>query len=106
MVIRGQNSSTLFFRLDAPSRTVSVGDRVSRLTALEFEVLKILAENAPRSVAYDDLLKAVWGSHATRKKHYLKLYVHYLRSKLEDDPTHPRLILNERHRGYRLALPS
>ncbi len=91
------------FKLDAPSSTVSIGRRVVRLTSLEFEVLRVLVENAPRLVTYDDLLTAVWGAHATDKKNYLKLYVHYLRSKLEEDPSRPSLIVNERHQGYRLA---
>ena len=48
----------------------------------------------------------MWGAHASEKRNYLKLYVFYLRSKLEDDPSRPALILNERSQGYRLALAS
>ena len=93
-------------RLDSASHTASISDRVVRLTVLEFELLRVLVENAPRVVSYDDLLTTVWGGHASDKKNYLKLYVFYLRSKLEDDPSHPALILNERSRGYRLSLAS
>ncbi len=93
-------------KLDPRSRTVSIGDRVERLTTLEFDLLRVLVENAPRPVDYHNLLSAVWGSHATDKKNYLKLYVYYLRSKLENDPSSPSLILNERRRGYRLAYPN
>ena len=88
--------------LDFPSNTVSIGDRVVRLTPLEFELLRVLVENSPDLVAYDDLLTSVWGPHAASRKNYLKLYVYNLLSKLEDDPAHPRLIVNERLQGYRL----
>ena len=97
---------TLPFRMDAPSSTVTIGDRVVRLTGIEFDLLRALGESAPWIVTYDTLLTAVWGAHASDKKNYLKLYVFYLRSKLEEDPSRPSLILNERQRGYRLALPS
>lgn len=106
MHIAEQYPRTIPIRLDDPSSTVTIGDRVVRLSALEFELLRVLVENAPRLVTYDDLLKAVWGTHATDKKNYLKLYVFYLRSKVEEDPSHPSLILNERQQGYRLALAS
>ena len=93
-------------KLYARSRTVAIGDRVIRLTPLEFDVLHVLLENAPDLISYDRLLGAIWGSHATGKISYLKLYVHYLRSKLELDPSNPVLILNERGKGYRLAWPA
>ena len=92
------------FRMDTPSSTVTIGDRVVRLTGIEFDLLGVLRESAPRLVTYDTLLTAVWGAHAADKRNYLKLYVFYLRSKLEDDPLCPSLILNERQHGYRLAL--
>ncbi|MFH1560077.1 MAG: winged helix-turn-helix domain-containing protein [Chloroflexota bacterium] len=94
------------FRLDVRSRTVAINERVVHLTHLEFAVLYALMENAPGLVSYARLLDTIWGSHATEKRNYLRLYVHYLRSKLEDDPSHPMLILNERRKGYRLALPA
>ena len=78
---------TIGMNLDFPSNTVSIGDRVVRLTPLEFELLRVLVENSPDLVAYDDLLTSVWGPHAASRKNYLKLYVYNLRSKLEDDPS-------------------
>ncbi len=106
MHIAERDHVTAPVRLDSASHTVSISDRVVRLTVLEFELLRVLVENAPRVVSYDDLLTTVWGGHASDKKNYLKLYVFYLRSKLEDDPSNPALILNERSQGYRLSLAS
>ena len=101
----GQRADSILLKLDAQHRTATLGDRVVRLSALEFAVLRVLVENAPRFVSYDDLLTAVWGPHATHKKNYLKLYVYYLRSKMEPDPARPQLIVNERQKGYRLVWP-
>ena len=106
MHIAESSARTIPLRMDSSSYTVAIGDRIVRLTALEFELLRVLADNAPRLVTYDDLLTAVWGAHASDKRNYLKLYVFYLRSKLEEDPSHPALILNERQYGYRLAMAS
>ena len=97
-----RRADTQPIRLEPHDRTVAIGDRVVRLSTLEFEVLRVLVENAPRCISYQELLTAVWGSHAAQKKNYLKLYVYYLRSKLEDGSSQP-LIVNERQRGYRLA---
>ena len=92
-------------KLHARSRIVTIGDRAVHLTPLEFEVLHALVDSAPDLLSYERLLGTIWGSHATGKISYLKLYIYYLRSKLELDPSNPVLILNERGKGYRLAWP-
>ena len=55
MHIAERDHVTAPVRLDSASHTVSISDRVVRLTVLEFELLRVLVENAPRVVSYDDL---------------------------------------------------
>jgi hypothetical protein len=50
------------------------------------------------------LLSTVWGEAFVDDKHYLRMYIGYLRAKLEDDASHPEYLQNEWGTGYRLAL--
>ena len=84
--------------------TVTLRGKSIRLSPLEYEVLQVLARAAPQMVSYQDLLEAVWGYGSGDKRNYLKLYIRYLRVKLEEDPASPKLIINERGKGYRLAV--
>lgn len=104
-------------RAGSPSETVlTVGDvtidigkhEVTRdgepvhLTPTEFDLLRVLATNAGRVLMHRQLLEQVWGGYAAENAPQLRVYINYLRRKLENDPAHPRLILTEPGIGYRL----
>jgi two-component system KDP operon response regulator KdpE len=76
------------------------------LTALEYRLLYHLVRNAGHVLPREALLGRVWGDEYRDQSDYLKVYISRLRSKLEDDPDHPRYILTERGLGYRCARPS
>ncbi|MFN8556264.1 MAG: response regulator transcription factor [Dehalococcoidia bacterium] len=75
------------------------------LTQKEFQVLAILAATPGRVVSNRELLTRVWGPTFIDDLHYVRLYIGYLRGKIEADPRNPRIILNQWGVGYRLALP-
>jgi two-component system KDP operon response regulator KdpE len=52
-------------------------------------------------MTHETLLSKVWGHEYRDESHYLRLYITYLRQKLERDPSHPQYILTERGVGYR-----
>ncbi|HUF52947.1 MAG TPA: response regulator transcription factor [Dehalococcoidia bacterium] len=91
--------------IDLQRRVVFRGLEEIALTPLEFRLLSVLAENAGRPCAHKKLLESVWGADFLDCSHYLRLYIGYLRQKLEDDPRRPKLLLNEWGYGYRLAEP-
>jgi len=91
--------------IDLRSRTVMKGPEEISLTPLEFRLLRELATNKGRPCKRKDLLKIVWGEDFTNCSHYLRLYVGYLRRKLEDNPRRPRMLLTEWGYGYRLVEP-
>ncbi|NLE44336.1 MAG: response regulator transcription factor [Chloroflexi bacterium] len=92
--------------VDLQARTVEVdGERVL-LTPLEYKLLATLVQEAGSVVTHEALLRRVWGPQYEDRRQYLKLYVWYLRQKIEQNPSHPRIILNERGVGYRLASAS
>jgi len=78
------------------------GLRVS-LTPTEFKLLRTMAEHSGRPCSQKFLLQQVWGEDFVSCTHYLRLYIGYLREKLEDDPKKPRLIVTDWGHGYRLV---
>jgi two-component system KDP operon response regulator KdpE len=71
------------------------------LSPIEFRLLAVLVEQAGRAVSHAKLIARVWGPEYVDCRHYLRLYIKYLRAKVEDDPKDPKLILNEWGVGYR-----
>jgi two-component system KDP operon response regulator KdpE len=91
--------------LDPRSRTVRKGAEEVSLTPLEYRLLSELAANKGRPCRHADLLRSVWGEDFVNCSHYLRLYVGYLRQKLEDNPHRPRMLLTQWGYGYRLVEP-
>jgi two-component system KDP operon response regulator KdpE len=87
--------------IDFDRREVRVEGELVSLRPTEFRMLFHLIQNAGRVVTHDQLLAKVWGYEYREETHYLRLYVNYLRRKLEKDPVHPKYILTERGVGYR-----
>ncbi|MCL5257480.1 MAG: response regulator transcription factor [Chloroflexi bacterium] len=88
------------WRIDFLQREVWVGERKVQLSATEFNVLAYLVRNAGRVVPMSELLTAVWGPDCAEDFEYVRLYVWYLRQKLEKDPRRPKRILTKRGVGY------
>jgi DNA-binding response OmpR family regulator len=76
------------------------GERV-KLRPTEFRLLRHLIENAGWTVPHSTLLSKVWGYEYKDEVAYLRLYINYLRKKIEPDASNPRYILTERGMGYR-----
>ncbi len=93
--------------IDLQRREVVVeGERI-KLRPTEYRLLYHLVNNAGWVMSHEDLLSKVWGPEYRDDVHYLRLYINYLRQKIEADPSNPRYILTERGVGYRfIELPS
>ncbi|MER3399630.1 MAG: DNA-binding response regulator [Thermoflexus sp.] len=87
--------------LDLDQHTVTVAGRSIALTPLEFRLLSVMMRNPGRLLPHRYLLTQVWGPEYAEDIDNLKLYIHYLRRKIEPDPRHPRYILTEWGIGYR-----
>ena len=91
--------------IDLDAREVTLrGDSIA-LSPLEFKLLQVLAENAGRACGRRMLLNRVWGAEFEDHPEYLRVYMGYLRQKLEEEPRRPRLLRTEWGYGYRLVLP-
>ncbi len=91
------------FRINFISREVRVRNGIVHLTPKEFNLLGVLARNAGRVITRADLVKEAWGPEYGDAIDSLKLYIHYLRQKVEQDPQRPTYILTSRGVGYRFA---
>lgn len=85
---------------------VRKGDRRIDLSPIEFRLLRCLASDPGKLLSHRTLIARVWGPEYVECRHYLRLYIRYLREKLEDEPSNPKLILSEWGMGYRLKLPA
>jgi two-component system, OmpR family, KDP operon response regulator KdpE len=90
--------------VDLVARAVTVTGRFVKLTATEYALLKLFVENAGKVLTYGHILREIWPSRETEGTGPLRVYITYLREKLETDPTKPELLITEPGVGYRLAL--
>jgi two-component system KDP operon response regulator KdpE len=90
--------------IDLVHRVVRRADGARSLSATEFRLLLALLRAGGRTCPHGELMARVWGPSSTSATHYLRLYVQYLREKIEADPRRPRHLVNVRGSGYRLVL--
>ncbi|HEU5012826.1 MAG TPA: response regulator transcription factor [Roseiflexaceae bacterium] len=89
--------------IDFARREVLInGERVN-LRPTEYRLLYHLVQNAGYVMTYEMLLTRVWGPEYRDETHYVRLYITYLRQKIEEDPSNPKYILTERGVGYRFV---
>jgi two-component system response regulator RegX3 len=92
--------------VDFDQRRVFVrGDEV-HLRRKEFELLRLLVENAGRVLTRDVLIDRVWGTDYIGDTKTLDVHIKRLRSRIEADPSAPVLITTVRGVGYRFAAAS
>jgi two-component system KDP operon response regulator KdpE len=89
--------------IDLDRRSVSKAGMPVSLTPIEFRLVHVLAENIGRACSRHELLERVWGEEFRDCAHYLRLYMTYLRNKLEDNPRRPKIFVTEWGYGYRLV---
>jgi len=91
-------------RVDLVRRAVSMEGHDISLTPNEYELLKLLIQNAGKVVTHRQMLHQVWGADYETEAHLLRVNISNLRHKLEPDPAQPIYILTESGIGYRLKI--
>ncbi|MBK7895065.1 MAG: response regulator transcription factor [Candidatus Promineifilaceae bacterium] len=89
--------------VDFNRHQVIVNNERIDLRPTEYRLLNHLIQNAGWVVPHETLLAKVWGYEYRDETHYLRLYINYLRKKIEEDPANPYYILTERGVGYRFV---
>lgn len=90
-------------QVDLQRRDVIVEGERMGLRPTEYRLLYHLIQNAGWVVPHETLLTKVWGHEYINDNHLLRLYITYLRKKIEKDPADPQYIFTERGLGYRFV---
>jgi two-component system KDP operon response regulator KdpE len=93
-------------RIDLEKRAVTMAGTPVSLTPIEYDLLRLLAENQGKLLTHPMILRAIWGPAFQEESNYLHVHVSHLRRKIEPDPARPRYILNQAGVGYRLVEPA
>ncbi|MBI4785694.1 MAG: response regulator transcription factor [Chloroflexi bacterium] len=93
------------FVMDFQQRKISVRGKEIKVGPTEYKLLTQLVRNAGRVMLHADLLRKVWGPEYGGETEYLRVYISYLRNKIEEDPANPKYILTEHGVGYMFKRP-
>ena len=89
-------------RMDLSRRLVTVDENQISLTPTEYDILRLLLQNAGKVLTHHQLLRKVWGTAYESEMHILRVNISNLRHKIEADPARPHYLLTEPGVGYRL----
>jgi len=92
-------------RIDFGCHTVTQGDTEINLTATEYKVIVLLAQNAGRILTHNQILEKIWGWEYKNEAHILQVAMARLRQKLNDDVQKPRYITTRIGIGYMMTSP-
>lgn len=87
--------------IDVPGHAVTRDGQEISLTPLEFDLLLALAQRPKQVFSREELLEKVWGYRHSSDTRLVNVHVQRLRSKIEQDPENPRIVLTVRGVGYK-----
>jgi two-component system KDP operon response regulator KdpE len=90
--------------MDLARRLVTVDDVEVVLTPTEYDILRLLLQNAGKVLTHRQLLRQVWGTAYEEEMHLLRVNISNLRRKIEPDPSRPHYLLTEPGVGYRIRV--
>ena len=88
-------------RINRVSRNVYKNGVQLEMTAKEFDLLLLLAENKGKTLSKEYIFGQVWGSDSFSEQQTLTVHIKWLRQKIEDDPKSPKKILTVWGVGYK-----
>ncbi len=91
-------------KMDVSRRIVVVDENQISLTPTEYEILRILLQNAGKVLTHHQLLRQVWGTAYEGDMHILRVNISNLRRKIEPDPSRPHYLVTEPGVGYRIRV--
>ena len=91
-------------KMDLSRRIVTVNGNQISLTPTEYEILRLLLQNAGKVLTHRQLLRQVWGTAYESEMHMLRVNISNLRRKIESDPSRPHYLITEPGVGYRIRI--
>lgn len=90
--------------IDLVQRQIKINDQPVDITPIEYDLLRVLVQNAGKVLTHLQLLRSVWGNLPEEDTHLLRATIHNLRRKIEPDPSQPHYIITLPGVGYRLRV--
>ncbi|HEX9934999.1 MAG TPA: response regulator [bacterium] len=90
--------------VDLTTRMVRLSGQVVKLTATEYDLLRLFVHHAGLVVTHQQILREIWGIASEEEMQNLRVYVSQLRRKIEPDPSSHQLLVTESGVGYRLQI--
>jgi two-component system KDP operon response regulator KdpE len=91
-------------KIDLSRRLVTINEKEISLTPTEYDILRLLMQNAGKVLTHRHLLRQVWGTAYESEMHLLRVNISNLRRKIETDPARPHYLVTESGVGYRLRV--
>ena len=91
-------------KMDLSRRIVTLNESQISLTPTEYEILRLLLQNAGKVLTHRQLLRQVWGTAYESEMHMLRVNISNLRRKIEHDPARPHYLITESGVGYRIRI--
>jgi two-component system KDP operon response regulator KdpE len=91
-------------QVDLAHRQVLKDHHEVELTPTEYDLLKVLIQNAGKVMTHQQIIKALWSGDYSDASHLLRVNISNLRRKIETDPTRPGHIVTEPGVGYRMRV--
>lgn len=88
-------------QIDLGARTVKKNNESVKLTATEYRLLALFAQQEGKVLTHQYLLREVWGPGYINQSQYLRVFIAQLRKKIETDPNRPVYLVTEPGVGYR-----
>jgi len=89
-------------KIDLANRNVYSNGEEIKLSPIEYDILKLLAQNKEKIVTQKYILSRVWGGEYVSESHYLRVYIGQIRKKIEKYSGRPQHLITEPGIGYRL----
>ena len=103
---KSPSSVPVSLEVDLAARVVKRKGEEVKLTATEYNLLRLFVQHAGKVLTHRQILREVWGPNSVEQTHYLRVYLAHLREKLEANPAEPELLITEPGVGYRLISKS
>ncbi len=103
----GESSPILKFgrlTVDLSKHNIFLGEQILKLTATEYELLRLFVTNAGKVLTHSFILKTIWGPNAEKHTHYLRVYMSHLRQKIDDEALGKKFFITEPGVGYRFVV--
>ncbi len=88
-------------QIDVDKRTIERNEQPLHLSPIEYRLLTFLIAHPNKVLTHNQILKAVWGPLHANDSHYVRVYMGFLRKKIEADPSRPKHLVTEAGAGYR-----